>query len=188
MTILVLGSQLYSNTLHFNTVWHIIKVTLRTALDKMKTTLQFAPSALTEKQFGTDIYLYLYIYSVVCVCVCVCVCIYISHPQFQHVDIPKSDGSSHSTFHKHTTPKHSFEAAAMSCDSVSHSLCRSNCQQSYKDKQSESNTTCEYIILFTRYSSLYTSKHQLYIASSTARLLRPHTWSNHLPIFHINII
>jgi hypothetical protein len=75
MKILVLGTKLYSNKLHTNrilihTVWHLIKVTLRTALDKMKTTLQFAPSAtFTEKYFGTDIYIYMY----VCVCVCVCV-------------------------------------------------------------------------------------------------------------------
>jgi len=154
MTILVLGSQLYSNTHHTNkilihTVSHIIKVTLRTALDKMKTTLQCTPSALIEKWFDTDTYIYIYIYT------------HTPHPQFQNVDTPKSDGSSHSLLHKHTMSKHWSLSTVMSCDLVSQSLFRSNCQQSYKDRQNESKTTCEYIILLTRRSSLQISKHQI---------------------------
>ena len=103
----------------------LTKVTLRTALDKMKTTLQFTPSAaFTEKYFGTDIYIYIYI----CVYVYIYIHIYIytPHPQFQNFDIQKSDASSHSTFHKHTMSKHSCKATMMSCDTVSHSLFRSN--------------------------------------------------------------
>ena len=54
MKILVLGSKLHRNTHHTNRILihkvsHIIKVTLKTALDKRKTALQFAVSPLTEK-------------------------------------------------------------------------------------------------------------------------------------------
>jgi hypothetical protein len=74
MTILVLGSKLYSNTHHTNsilihTVSQIINVTLKTDLDEMKTTLQLALSALTEKQFGTDIYIYIYTHTHTHMCV-----------------------------------------------------------------------------------------------------------------------
>ena len=72
-------------------------------------------------------HIYIYICVCVCVCVCLCICIYTPHTQFQNFDIPKSDGSSHSTFHKHTMSRHSCEATMTSCDSVSHSLFRSNC-------------------------------------------------------------